>query len=95
MGVTLRRHVKTRAALLFLSLRLMAQTPVNVAYQCTPQDIEALGLNCSPEEPCPVFLELSSAEAIGGSRFLITGNLHTRDVTLYSILLYSEDGGTT
>ena len=72
----------------------MAQTPVSVAYQCTPQDVEAMGLNCSPEEPCPVYLELSSAEAAGG-RLFVTGNLHTRDVTLYGILLASEDGGTT
>ena len=53
-----------------------------------------MGLNCSPEEPCPVFLELSSAES-AGNRVFVTGNLHTRDVTLYSVLLTSEDGGTT
>ena len=87
-------QVRSRFLLLFLALQLAAQTPVGVAYQCTPQDVEALGLNCSPEEPCPVFLELSSAEAAGKSLF-VAGNLHTRDVTLSSILLTSGDGGIT
>jgi photosystem II stability/assembly factor-like uncharacterized protein len=77
-----------------LSLQLAAQTPLTVSYQCTPQDVETLGLNCSPEEPCPVFLELSAAEA-AGNRLFVTGNLHTRDVTLSSILLTSDDGGAT
>jgi len=39
-----------------------------------------------------VFLELSSAEA-AGNRIFVTGNLHTRNATLYSVLLASEDGG--
>lgn len=86
--------MRVRFLLVFLALELAAQTPVSVAYQCTPQDVEALGLNCSPEEPCPVFLELSSAESAGNHLF-VTGNLHTRDVTLSSILLTSDDGGTT
>ena len=41
-----------------------------------------------------MFLELSSAEA-AGNRLFVTGNLHTRNVTLSSILLASEDNGVT
>jgi hypothetical protein len=82
-----------------LALRLAAQTaagvaPVSVAYECPPADVEAFGLNCTEDRPCPVFLELASVEAAGG-RVLITGNLHTRDITLFSLLLASEDGGVT
>jgi len=52
------------------------------------------GLNCSEEEPCPVLLELTSAEA-AANRIFVAGNLHTRDVTLFSLLLASDDGGLT
>ena len=86
--------MRPRLLLLFLTLQLAAQNSVSVAYQCTPEEVEALGLNCSPEEPCPVFLELSSAEAAGRSLF-VAGNIHTRDVTISSILLASGDGGIT
>jgi len=41
-----------------------------------------------------VFLELSSVEAVGAKIF-VAGNLHTERTTLYSVLLASEDGGTT
>jgi hypothetical protein len=44
-----------------LALRLAAQTaagvaPVSVAYECPPADVEAFGLNCTEDRPCPVFL---------------------------------------
>ena len=77
-----------------LALRLAAQTPVNVAYECTPQDVETFGLTCSEERPCPVFLELAFVGA-AGNRVFVTGNLHTRDTTLFSLLLASEDDGAT
>ena len=82
-----------------LALRLAAQapvgvTPANVAYECPPADVELFGLNCSEDQPCPVFLELAAVEAMG-SRLFVTGNLHTRDTTLFSLLLASEDGGIT
>lgn len=65
-----------------------------MAYDCPPKDIELFGLNCSEEEPCAVLLELTSAEA-AGNRVLVTGNLHTRDATLFSLLLASDDVGAT
>lgn len=87
-----------------LALRLAAQglvgvgpvgvTPASVTYECPPADVEQFGLNCSEDQPCPVFLELAAVEAVG-SRVFITGNLHTRDTTLFSLLLASEDGGIT
>ena len=51
-------------------------------------------MTCSMEDPCAVFLELSSVEAVG-ARLFLSGNLHTASTTLYSILLTSEDGGKT
>jgi photosystem II stability/assembly factor-like uncharacterized protein len=84
--------VKFAALLLSVALGLFAESPVT--YECTPKDIELFGLNCSEEEPCTVLLELTFAEA-AGSRILITGNLHTRDATLFSLLLASDDSGLT
>jgi hypothetical protein len=92
-----------RYAPLLLALRslLGAQTtlvnggkPMQVVYECTAADTQAAGLGCSEEDPCPVYLELSNVEAVGGKIF-VTGNLHTPMATLYSILLASEDSGKT
>lgn len=84
--------MKVAALLLSLMIGLRAESPVT--YDCPPKDIELFGLNCSEEEPCPVMLELTSAEA-AGNRVLLTGNLHTRNTTLFSLLLASDDGGLT
>ena len=65
---------------------------MRVPFDCTAADTQAAGLSCSEEEPCPVFLELADVEAVGNKLFL-TGNLHTPDITLYSILLASENSG--
>ncbi len=81
-------------ALIICALALAAEEPAHIEYACTPQDIDALGLTCSPEDPCAVFLELSSVQAVG-ARLFLSGNLHTASTTLYSILLMSEDGGKT
>ncbi len=53
-----------------------------------------IGQSCSTHEPCPVYLELSSIEAVGPKIF-ITGNLHGERATVASILLASSDGGHT
>ncbi len=86
--------------LLFASL-LSAQTPLEnsgkpmrVVYECMAADTQAAGLGCSEEDPCPVYLELANVEALGNKIF-VTGNLHTPMATLYSVLLASEDNGTT
>lgn len=84
--------VKVAALLLSLVVGLRAESPVT--YDCPPKDIDLFGLNCSEEEPCAVLLELTSAEA-AGNRILVAGNLHTRDATLFSLLLASDDNGLT
>jgi photosystem II stability/assembly factor-like uncharacterized protein len=93
----------TRSLALLLATAILAgaQTllentgkPMRVAYECTAADTQAAGLGCSEEDPCPVYLELSNVEASGGKIF-VTGNLHTPMATLYSILLESEDNGST
>ncbi|MGH9663881.1 MAG: WD40/YVTN/BNR-like repeat-containing protein [Bryobacteraceae bacterium] len=71
-----------------------AQAPVHVDFQCTGDDIDYFGLACTEEVPCPVYLELSSLVS-AGMRLFITGNFHTAEVTLYSILLMSPDEGKT
>ena len=66
--------------------------PITIPFQCSLDDIHFAGLACTEEDPCPVFLELSAADGAGG-RVFAAGNIHTEAVTLYSVLLQSEDGG--
>ena len=86
--------VKSVALLLICTVAATAQSAVRVEYACPPEDVESFGLGCSGEDPCAVFLDLSSVEAVG-ARLFLSGNLHTASTTLYSILLASEDGGKT
>ena len=86
--------MKVAALLLSLVVGLSAQSARPVSYDCPPGDIEQFGLNCSEKEPCQVLLELTSAD-VAGNRILVTGNLHTREATLFSLLLASDDGGLT
>ncbi len=67
---------------------------MRLPFECTEADTQAAGLSCSEEEPCPVYLELGSVEAVG-NRIFLTGNLHTPTTTLYSVLLATEDAGRT
>lgn len=61
---------------------------------CAEAEINEFGLECTAEEPCPVFLELAGVEA-AGAKIFVTGNLHTATATLWSVLAVSEDGGKT
>jgi hypothetical protein len=81
-------------ALLGLACGLFAQSPARVTFECSDDDLQALGGDCSENDPCQVFLELTGLEVVGPKLFL-TGNLHTESTTLSSILLMSEDGGAT
>ena len=65
-----------------------------VPFHCTEDDIQFAGLTCTEEDPCPIYLELTGLESTG-SRIFTGGNLHSSGVTLYSILLGSEDAGVT
>jgi hypothetical protein len=82
--------VRIAITLAVFPLLLAAQ----VEYSCSDEDVQAFGLTCSEDEPCPVFLELASVESLG-ARLLVSGNLHTQTTTLYGILLASDDGGKT
>lgn len=66
--------------------------PITLPFHCTLDDMRWAGMSCSEEEPCPVYLELSSAEGVGEKLFA-AGNIHSEAVTLYSVLLSSADGG--
>lgn len=68
--------------------------PMKVTASCTEADIQTLGMACSAEHPCPVFLELSTLESVS-NRLFAAGNLHTDSATLATIVLVSEDGGKT
>jgi len=88
-------------ALLALATSLGAQPalentgkPMLVVYQCSAADTLAAGLGCSEEDPCQVYLELSNVDA-AVSHIFVTGNIHTPMATLYSVLLASQDGGST
>lgn len=85
---------RVAAGLALCAFARAADPPVKIEYACPAEDIESFGLYCSTEDPCPVFLELSSVDAVGATLF-VAGNLHTQSATLYAVLLASEDGGKT
>ena len=68
--------------------------PMRVPMNCKLEDLQSLGLTCTEEEPCPLYLELSVVES-SGARLYLAGNIHTPTVTLSSILLGSADRGKT
>jgi hypothetical protein len=92
--IRMTRLSRVAAGLAICALARAADPPVKIEYACPAEDIESFGLSCSSEDPCAVFLELSSVEAVGATLFL-AGNLHTQSATLYTVLLASEDGGKT
>lgn len=67
-------------------------TPMLLPFRCTEEDIRWAGLSCSEDAPCSIFLELSTVEVLG-NRVLLAGNVHSEAVTLYSVLLASDDNG--
>lgn len=66
--------------------------PMALPFRCTEEDMAWAGMSCSEEEPCPVYLEVTAAEGVGNQIFA-TGNLHSDTVSLYSVLLRSQDAG--
>ncbi len=69
-----------------------AGRPLRVPVTCTEEDIQSLGMSCTADAPCAVYLELSAMEVNAG-RMILAGNLHTDSTTLSSIVLASEDAG--
>ena len=68
--------------------------PLRVPLSCRVAELEAANIQCSDDEPCRVFMELTAVEGVG-PKILAGGNLHTTAATLSSIALWSEDAGTT
>jgi hypothetical protein len=68
--------------------------PIVVPFQCTEEDIRLAGLTCSDDDPCPVYLELSTMDSTG-IRLFTAGNIHTSNATLFSVILGSDDNGHT
>jgi hypothetical protein len=68
--------------------------PMRVPYACAEDDLQWAGMSCTEEEPCTIYLELSSVVP-DGRKIFATGNLHSNSATLGSVLLQSEDSGTT
>ena len=66
--------------------------PIVLPFQCTHEDVGSAGFSCSEDAPCPVYLELGAA-ASAGNKFFVAGNIHSDAVTLYSVLLGSDDAG--
>jgi len=67
---------------------------IGLTADCRGAEIDEFGLSCREEEPCAVFLELTSVEP-AGARIFLAGNFHTETATLWSVLLMSEDEGAT
>ena len=68
--------------------------PMVLPFQCTDDDIQWAGLTCSVDDPCPIYLELTTVAA-KGEKIVTAGNLHSAAVTLSSVVLVSGDGGRT
>ncbi len=67
---------------------------MRIPFPCSADEIQAVGLSCTQEEPCAVYVELSGVESVG-NRIFLTGNIHTASATLSSLLLASDDAGKT
>jgi hypothetical protein len=88
------------AGAVLIAAGLWAQTvyqgdgPIQIPGRCTAEIVQSLSLPCSADDPCPLYLELADAAAVG-SRLILTGNIHTGAATIESVLLVSDDGGRT
>ena len=89
-----------RARILFTGLfvllnsRLLGAEDIKLPFTCTADDLQWAGMTCPENEPCPVFLELSGVSS-AGSKVFVSGDIHSAQTTLYSLLLRSDDGGAT
>jgi hypothetical protein len=67
---------------------------VKANYSCNDEDLQWAGMACSEDDPCPIYLELSSIAASGRTIF-VSGDFHSTSATLSSLLIMSDDGGVT
>jgi photosystem II stability/assembly factor-like uncharacterized protein len=68
--------------------------PMSMLFRCTEDDMQWAGMSCTERAPCPLYLEIAAVEGVGGHIFA-GGNIHSASVTLYSMLLASDDEGRT
>jgi hypothetical protein len=68
--------------------------PMRLPYTCSEEELQSVGLLCTEEEPCAIYLELNSI-ATAGKKMFISGNLHSTAATLSSVMLMSDDNGLT
>jgi len=68
--------------------------PMRVPASCTEEEIQSWGMACTADQPCPIYLDLSTLD-VYLNRILVAGNLHTQSTQLASVLLLSEDAGKT
>ena len=66
----MKSHMRLIALLCLFLFSIEAQTAFRIPYACTEQDLDAFGLDCSPQEPCPVYAELVAVESLSGRRIL-------------------------
>ena len=68
--------------------------PMRVPLECKVDQLQSLGLSCTEDDPCPLYLELDAVDS-AGERILVAGNIHGSAATVSTILLASADGGKT
>ncbi len=68
--------------------------PIHLPFACTEEDITSIGMTCTIDDPCAVYLELAAVYGLN-SRIYLAGNLHNGASTMFSVLLMSEDNGKT
>jgi len=88
------RTFSTGFYVFLLCLKTIGAADTKLPFTCTEDDLQWAGMTCPENEPCPIFLELSSVSS-AGSKIFLAGDIHSAQTTLYSILLRSDDGGAT
>jgi photosystem II stability/assembly factor-like uncharacterized protein len=68
--------------------------PLSLPLECSEEDLRSAGLACTDDEPCPMYLEITSVEGLG-NKLVATGNVHSSSATLQSVLVVSDDAGHT
>ncbi|MEP6715683.1 MAG: hypothetical protein ABJC09_08910 [Terriglobia bacterium] len=68
--------------------------PLRAPFDCAESELQAVGLLCTEDEPCPIYLELNGI-APAGRKLFLAGDLHATSGTVSSILLASDDSGAT
>ena len=66
--------------------------PIKLDYECNEDDMQWAGMVCMEQEPCPIFLDLSTIGSAGRKVF-VGGNLHSNTTSLYTVLVQSDDTG--